>query len=294
MAIKTIGIGDNVVDFYRHSNTIYPGGCSFNFAAYSSMLGNTSAYLGVMGNDYPARHLAATAEAMDIDISHVHVTFGITPCPVTEIIDGERTYPEMEDAGDMGSLAPLILSESDLEYIRHFDLIHTSVYSGTEQMLENLKKTGIPICMDMSTEYSDLYFRANCKNLDYVIMSCSHISMEEMRTRMDKALDFGAKGVLATRGSEGAWYSDGTKMIHHEANLVKAVDTQGAGDSFLTAFFSNYISWKKSGGDESNDASRENAIYAALDAASAFTSITVQLNGAFGHGAPYQKDSTIF
>lgn len=294
MPIKTIGVGDNVVDFYRHSNIIYPGGCSFNFSAFSSMLGNTSAYLGVMGNDYPARHLSATASEMGIDISHAHVTFGVTPCPVTEIINGERTYPEMEDASDLGSLAPLLLTSSDLEYIKTFDLIHTDVYAGTEQMLESMKATGVPICMDMSTEYSDLYFKANCKNVDYVIMSCSPISMEEMRERMKKVIAFGAKGVLATRGIEGSWYYDGTKTYHRKAQLVKAVDTQGAGDSFLTAFFSSYIEWKKGGGDESCDSEREKAVYAAMDAANTFTAKTVMLNGAFGHGAEYRKETVLF
>ena len=294
MAIKTIGIGDNVVDYYRHSNTIYPGGCSFNFSAYSRMFGNESAYLGVMGNDYFAKHLIKTADEMGIDTSHIHATFGITPCPVTEIIDGERTYPEMEDASDMGSLAPLIPSAGDLEYIKGFDLIHTCVYAGTEQMLEQIKATGVPICMDMSTEYSDMYFRSNVKNVDFVILSCSHITIDEMYDRMQKTIAYGAKGVLATRGSEGSWYTEGGEIYHRDANLVKAKDTQGAGDAFLTAFHSSLIEWKKNGGDETDSSAKEAAVYAALDAASAFVATTVMLDGAFGHGTEYKVETTIF
>ena len=116
MGIKTIGVGDNVVDYYKHSNTIYPGGCSFNFSAYSSMLGNQSAYLGLVNNDYAARHIMSTADEMGIDTSHCHVQFGETPCPVTLIVDGERTYPEMEGmTGAFNSL--LLLSKKDLEYL---------------------------------------------------------------------------------------------------------------------------------------------------------------------------------
>lgn len=292
MAIKTIGVGDNVVDFYRHSNTIYPGGCSFNFSAYSSMLGNTSAYLGLVGNDYAARHLMAVADEMGIDTSRCHIQFGQTPCPVTLIIDGERTYPETESS-DIGGTC-LLLNQKDLDYIAGFDLIHTCVYAGTEQHLEALQETGVPICMDFSTEYSDMYFRANCRYIDYAVMSCSHISMDEMFEQMKKTLGFGAKGVLATRGSQGSWFSDGTKTWHREANLVKAVDTQGAGDSFLTAFFSSYIEWKKSGKDENDPAAKEKAVYTALDAASAFTAKTVLLNGAFEHGTEYKEDVTLF
>ena len=68
MSFKTLGLGDNVADHYLHTNTIYPGGCSFNFAAYSSILGNESAYLGIVGNDYPAQHIIKTADEMNIDV----------------------------------------------------------------------------------------------------------------------------------------------------------------------------------------------------------------------------------
>lgn len=293
MGIRTIGVGDNVVDYYKHSNTIYPGGCSFNFSAYSSMLGNQSAYLGLVNNDYAARHIMATADEMGIDTSRCHVQFSETPCPVTLIVDGERTYPEMEGmTGAFNSL--LLLSKKDLEYISTFDLIHTCTYAGTEQHLEALQETGVPIIMDFSTEYSDMYFRANCRYIDYAIMSCSHISMEQMAYQMKKAIEFGCKSVLATRGAEGSWFSDGTTTWHRDANLVKAIDTQGAGDSFLTAFFSSYIEWLKNGGNESNPAEKEKAVYAALDAASAFTATTVMMNGAFEHGTEYKKETVLF
>ncbi len=294
MAIKTIGVGDNVADFYTHINTIYPGGCSFNFSAYSKMLGNDSAYLGLVSNDYAARHIIAVADEMGIDTSRCHIQFGATPRPAVLIVDGERTFPEMEGSMGEGFNRLLLLSQKDLEYISSYDLIHTCVYAGTEQHLEALHDTNIPICMDFSTEYSDMYFRANCKYIDYAIMSCSHISLEQMKDQMKKALEFGAKGVLATRGSEGSWYSEGEKIYHRDANLVKAVDTQGAGDSFLTAFFTNYVEWQKNGGDVNDAGAKEKAVYASLDAASIFTVKVVLLNGAFGHGIEYKEDVILF
>lgn len=293
MTFKTLGLGDNVADHYLHTNTIYPGGCSFNFAAYSSMLGNESAYLGIVNNDFAARHIIATADEMGIDTSRCHVQFGVTMRPAVEIINGERFFPDTE-ASSMAMTTTLFLNKKDMEYIKGFDLIHTCVYSNTEQLLEEVKELGIPVIMDMSTEYSELYFRANVPHVDYVILSCSHISVEEMIERMNKTLSYGAKGVLATRGGEGSWYADGTKIYHADAKLVKAVDTQGAGDSFLTAFFSSYLKWIKEGGCVEDDSAREAAVYASLDAASTFTSQTVQLNGAFGHGIPYEEDTNIF
>lgn len=293
MSIKTIGVGDNVVDHYRHIDTIFPGGCSFNFSAYSRMLGNQSAYLGLVNNDYAARHIMATADEMGIDTSMCHVQFGVTMCPVTEIIDGERTYPET-DGSDIGSGGTLLLFPEDYEYISKFDLIHSCTYAGTEQYLPSLKKTGVPIVFDFSNEYSEMYFKHTCKNITYAVLSCSHITIEEMEERMKKTLAFGAKGVLATRGGEGSWYYEGQEIIHRDADLVKAVDTQGAGDSFLTAFFSKYVEWQLQGGNMDDNSAKKEAILNCLSQASSFVAKTVQMNGAFEHGAPYKKEAVLF
>ena len=52
--MNVIGIGDNVVDKYVHTQTMYPGGNALNFAAYAAMLGHNAAYLGIFGNDAAA------------------------------------------------------------------------------------------------------------------------------------------------------------------------------------------------------------------------------------------------
>lgn len=293
MALKTLGLGDNVADYYVHTNTIYPGGCCFNFAAYSSMLGNQSAYMGIVGNDYAARHIMKTADEMGIDTSRCHVKYGPTPSPAVEIIDGERFFPHTDNT-NVGISTTLVLNKKDMAYIAGFDLVHTDVYAGTEQLLEDVKDLGVIIIMDFSAEYSDMYFKANCRNIDYAIMSCSHIPIVQMYEQIKKAHEFGAKGVLATRGGEGSWFSDGKNIYHRDAKLVEAVDTQGAGDSFLTAFFSCYIGWQKTGGDINNDAARETAVYAALDAASDFAGKIVLMDGAFGHGVEYREEVNLF
>lgn len=37
--MNVIGIGDNVVDKYVHTQTMYPGGNALNFAAYAAIAG---------------------------------------------------------------------------------------------------------------------------------------------------------------------------------------------------------------------------------------------------------------
>ena len=76
MSIKVIGVGDNVVDKYMHTKTMYPGGNAFNFSAYATMLGCPSSYMGVFGNDEAAAHVQATAKELGIDTSHCRIEEG--------------------------------------------------------------------------------------------------------------------------------------------------------------------------------------------------------------------------
>ena len=48
--LRAIGVGDAVTDQYLSLETIFPGGCCVNFAAYAADLGASSAFMGVFGS----------------------------------------------------------------------------------------------------------------------------------------------------------------------------------------------------------------------------------------------------
>ena len=52
MALKVIGIGDNVCDKYYPAMIMYPGGQAMNFSVYAKMLG---ARLRLYGGFWPGR-----------------------------------------------------------------------------------------------------------------------------------------------------------------------------------------------------------------------------------------------
>lgn len=49
-------------------------------------------------------------------------------------------------------------------------------------------------------------------------------------------VDLGAGYVLMTRGEKGQLFYDGKEFYTGAVHMVEAVDTMGAGDSFMTAF----------------------------------------------------------
>ena len=69
MALKVIGIGDNVCDKYYPAMIMYPGGQAMNFSVYAKMLGANSAYMGVFGRDAVADHIIRTLDELGVDHS---------------------------------------------------------------------------------------------------------------------------------------------------------------------------------------------------------------------------------
>ena len=68
--LRVIGIGDNFVDCYIDTSTIYPGGNSVNFSVYARQMGFESAYCGVFANDDEAKLIQGVLDDIGIDYSH--------------------------------------------------------------------------------------------------------------------------------------------------------------------------------------------------------------------------------
>ena len=63
--VSILGFGDNVVDVYEHTGTMYPGGNAVNVAVAAKRCGAArSAYLGHFGSDAAAEHMAVLPDAV--------------------------------------------------------------------------------------------------------------------------------------------------------------------------------------------------------------------------------------
>ena len=83
--MNVIGIGDNVVDKYVHTQTMYPGGNALNFAAYAAMLGHNAAYLGIFGNDAAAEHVMQVLDKVGVKWPHCLQVAGENGCAQLKI-----------------------------------------------------------------------------------------------------------------------------------------------------------------------------------------------------------------
>lgn len=280
--MKVLGLGDNVVDKYEHTRTMYPGGNALNFAVYAKRLGVDAAFLGAFGTDKEAEHVQDSINQIGLDISHSRVYEGENGCARVSLKDGDRVFIGSNRCGVLREQG-LNLTVEDLNYIKEFDLVHSGLYGFTEEELPKVKELGVPIGFDFSSDFTENKINKIAPLVDYAYFSCSHLTLDEMLNLMLKVSNMGCKLVLCTMGEKGALLFNGTKFYIQEPKLVKPIDTMGAGDSFITCFMVNYLNKLKDGVlDE------DQIIIDSLAKAADFSSKQCLVDGSFGYGKVYE------
>lgn len=271
--MKVIGLGDNVVDEYVHKNIYYPGGNALNFSVYAKMLGYDSSYMGVFGTDDAAEHVIGIATKLGIDLERCRVVEGENGHAYIGLKNGDRIFLRSNRGGVLKE-NPIILNDEDLDYLKQFSLIHTSINSYIFDELPKLNCLGIPISFDFSIIKDEDVLNIVCPYIDIAVTSCGEKNDAEVEEVISVFHKKGARLVLATMGERGSVFSKGVKRFYSSVDSIEAKDTIGAGDSFLTSFLLGYIG---SGEDEL-------IIPQALINAGKFAAKICMIDGAFGYG----------
>lgn len=280
--MRVIGVGDNVVDKYVHKRIMYPGGNALNFSVYAKQLGIEAAYLGVFGDDEAANHIIKTLKNFEIDISHCRQHEGENGYAAVDLVNGDRVFIGGNEGGIQNE-HPIVLMADDIEYLKKFDIAHSSVYSDMDSELHKMKEAGVLVSYDFSNEYTDEKLSTVCRNVDISLLSCGQLVEEDVEALLIKAHSSGSSLVIGTMGSRGAMVFDGKNFYKQEPHFVNPVDTLGAGDSFFTAFILHYLKGSK----EKLYDSQPQLIKSSLEKGAEFASKTCLVDGAFGHGLSY-------
>ena len=275
MNVRVIGIGDNVCDKYYPSMIMYPGGQAMNFSVYAKMLGADASYMGVFGTDEVAKHVISTLDELQVDHSGCRQYEGENGYAKVRLVDGDRQFI-MSNKGGIVNEHPLVLDEKDLDYIKGFQLVHSSNNGHFDACLAKVKETGVKISYDFSYRWNEeYYYKAVVPYVDYAFFSGGDADEEVIRAVCQRMVSLGCRLVVATRGKAGSLIYNGETFYAQPSYPVDAIDTLGAGDSFATAFLLSLLEGKD--------------IIEAGDAGAIFASKTCMLNGAFGHGIAFSE-----
>ena len=269
--VRLIGVGDNTVDTYVHTRTQYPGGNAINVAVLAKRYGHDeAAYLGWLGQDERGQMILNALAAEGVDTSHCRsVQEKPTAYSTVTLVNGDRVF----GASDHGACSLLYLEPADFDYIRTYDVVHTSAFSHIEKQLPELKKASRILSFDLSQRHDQRYLANVLPNVDVAFISLSDVAEDQQDTLLRRMHTMGPRLVVATRGKQGSWVFDGSRIYHQGIIPVEAVDTLGAGDAFAAAFLVEITNGTK--------------IPLAMELAANFAAQNCTHFGAFGYGESY-------
>lgn len=286
--MRVIGYGDNVVDRYVNKKIMFPGGNAVNFAVYAKESGMDAALLLNFADDEEADHIINSMKNIGIDLTGCTREFGATTerCDVN-LVDGDRVF--IEDDYRETKAAPPLLTEKDLRHLDTYALIHSGCYAGVESEIIKLKDIKGLVTFDFSVEpefKEDDYLKQICPYVDMALFSCEGMDVDEIHALQKKVYDMGTKYILTTKGTEGQILFDGEKYYTGIVELVEAVDTMGAGDSFFTSFVCTLL---KEGWTKDTKLTDE-MIDIAFRTAARFSANNCLREGAFGYAKEIVED----
>lgn len=276
---KIIGIGIATMDIYCHQNKMYPGGNEYNIAYNAKLLGAQAGFMGVFANDRVGDILESTLIMAGIDTSHSHHEQGSSGYALVDLVDGDRVFLDWNKEG-VTDLYPFMFTMEEINYINSFDVACISWGARVNKdKIRKLSQAGVKICYDFYDNFTEREIEEIAPYVKYAFFSCSHLTEEETKEALKKSVDLGVEIALGTRGSDASIAFDGNTYILQDVQKVKAKDTMGAGDSYISAFLTNYLS-----AETDEPITVDNKIKTAMQKASEFAASVVVKDGSLGIG----------
>lgn len=229
------------------------GGAPANVAACISKLGGSASLVAAVGNDPFGEFLIQEVASYHVDTAHIHTLPMSTTFAFVSLADnGDREF-----AFNRGADVELVLNDTVIESLSQNSILHlgsaTALLGGSLSdsylaLAKKAKENNNTICFDPNFRI-DLWrgreaeFKNACNvyfNMaDIVKVSDDELALfsesDDMAQGCQYFHDFGVKIVLVTLGGEGCLVSQNNKQYIVPAYEINAVDTTGAGDSFIGA-----------------------------------------------------------
>ena len=233
------------------------GGDAANVAITLSRLGAKAFLTGLTGNDMYGDFLLGQLKKSGVDIRHMgkHPTIGTG---VTHIIiepEGERhflTNGAINNELDNSYVSDELIAESDIVYLGSCMCLNRMDSGGTAELFKKAKNLGRTTITDfgsnieMKGDYWLSFFKPMLLNCDILMPSFNEAMVLTGKKELPdirKALDnFGIKTLIVKMGEKGCYLTDfKDEWMIPAFPEFKAVDTTGAGDSFVAGYIRGII-----------------------------------------------------
>lgn len=251
------------MDVYKQLGKAFPGGNPVNVAVYSVRLGMDASYTGVVGNDEYGKLLKEALSEKGVNVSHVREMQGKTAITEVEFIGSDRVLGDYYE----GVLEQFVLTDEDIEFLASHDIVVSGIWGKIEKNLHAIKSKGVPIAFDFADKLDHPLVKEVIPHIDYAFFSYAHKEDDYIKDRMKTMHAKGPQLVIVTMGENGSVVYDGESFFRFGIVPCEAVDTMGAGDSYIAAFISGILQKK--------------TIEECMEMGAKNSSITIQYQGAW-------------
>jgi fructoselysine 6-kinase len=233
--IRICAVGDNVVDLYPATGTMYPGGNAVNVAVHARRCGANSSYVGVVGTDAAGQLVKAALAAEEVELERLRVANGPNAYATVYVDDnGNRSFGECAK-----NVSLFRLNEDDLQYLRSFDIVHSGECSVLEDQLSRIA-SACTVSFDFA-ERPESYVLPLLPLVKIATFSRAGIATSEAERLLLWAQRHGPDTVVVTRGAAGSSVAKGDEIWHIDAEQATVVDTLGAGDAYIAQFLTALV-----------------------------------------------------
>ncbi|MEI2664325.1 aminoimidazole riboside kinase [Rossellomorea sp. LJF3] len=265
-----ISLGEALIDFIPldENNSTFqksPGGAPANVAVGLARLGAKSTFLGKVGNDVLGRFLKETLQDYGVRTHHMLLTPDVRTGVVfvTNGEGGERSFDFYIDPSADRFLEVEEIDEEDFlsHRILHFgsiSMISSPSKEATHHAVTVAKENGLLVSYDPNLRLglwdSEENARDTIKSMlsesDVVKMSEEELEFitgeKEIEAGIRKLTSYHIPFLIITMGAEGSYVCVGDDRQYVPAMKVKAVDTTGAGDAFVSGILYSLHEYKGS------------------------------------------------
>lgn len=223
-----------------------PGGKGANQAVACARLGAQVCLIGCVGQDAYGEQLRSGLKAEGIECSSLESVAAVATGVAAILVDDMGQNCIVIVAGSNGELSPAHLTRHDAA-LQAADLViaQLEVPAATvEKTLARAHELGKTVILNPAPAVAPLPAHWYAQ-VDYLIPNESEAglltgievgSLETAAQAAQQLLGAGARRVLLTMGAQGVLYRDAERQQHFPAQLVQAVDTTAAGDTFIGGF----------------------------------------------------------
>lgn len=258
-------IGELLIDFFPNEIgvplkevsgfTKQPGGAPANVAVTVSRLGGKASFIGKVGQDAFGDYLADVLEQNQVDSSHLFRTAEANTALAFVSLqeNGEREFsfyrnPSADMLLDKDELRDVVFTVEDILHFCSVDLIEAPVKYAHLEALEKMKQAGGTVVFDPNVRLNlwpdpEMLKRTVQEFLPYAdILKISDdelafiTGLDSQEAGIAQLLEAGPTMLIYTKGGDGADIYFKGEQASVAGIRVKAVDTTGAGDSFIGAF----------------------------------------------------------